>query len=52
MTETFNVAALREHFPALGKKQVYFDNAGGSQVLKEVVDAYVAYKHVLTTNRL
>lgn len=39
MTETFDVAAVRKHFPALDQKQVYFDNAGGSQVLKEVIDS-------------
>ncbi|QIW97922.1 hypothetical protein AMS68_003440 [Peltaster fructicola] len=40
---TFNVDDVRSHFPALGKKQIYFDNAGGSQVLREVSDAVVAY---------
>lgn len=35
-----DVAEIRSHFPALQQKQVYFDNAGGSQVLKEVIDAY------------
>lgn len=38
MTGMFDVSAYRKHFPALGSKQVYFDNAGGSQILKEVVD--------------
>ena len=42
MTSTFDVNAVRKHFPALSQKQVYFDNAGGSQVLKEVVDAYAS----------
>ena len=46
MARTLDVAALRKHFPALDKKQVYFDNAGGSQVLKEVVDEYVAERKV------
>lgn len=41
MADTFDVAAVRKHFPALDRQQVYFDNAGGSQVLKEVVAAYV-----------
>ena len=35
----FDVNQVRSHFPALGKKQVYMDNAGGSQVLKEVIDS-------------
>ncbi|KAJ9625905.1 hypothetical protein H2203_004673 [Taxawa tesnikishii (nom. ined.)] len=43
MTETFDVATYRKHFPALGKEQVYFDNAGGSQVLKEVIDSVSEY---------
>lgn len=41
MAETFDVEAVRKHFPALGKNQVYFDNAGGSQVLQEVIDSYL-----------
>jgi len=40
MAATFDVAAVRKHFPALQQKQVYFDNAGGSQVLQSVIDAY------------
>ncbi|KAK6439892.1 hypothetical protein LTR95_003890 [Oleoguttula sp. CCFEE 5521] len=43
MAATFDVNAVREHFPAVGKKQVYFDNAGGSQVLKSVVDSVSNY---------
>ena len=39
MPASFDVAALRKHFPALDKEQIYFDNAGGSQVLQEVIDA-------------
>ena len=42
MAATFDVAAIRKHFPALEQNQVYFDNAGGSQVLKEVIDASVS----------
>ncbi|KAI5198191.1 PLP-dependent transferase [Aureobasidium subglaciale] len=42
MAQTFDVTALRKHFPALDKKQVYFDNAGGSQVIQEVVDSSVS----------
>lgn len=34
-----DVAKIRSHFPALNQKQVFFDNAGGSQVLKEVIDS-------------
>ncbi|KAK5000856.1 hypothetical protein LTR66_000345 [Elasticomyces elasticus] len=41
MSSTFDVRAARKHFPALDKDQIYFDNAGGSQVLQEVIDACV-----------
>ncbi|CAD0115299.1 unnamed protein product [Aureobasidium uvarum] len=43
MASTFDVTALRKHFPALDKKQVYFDNAGGSQVIQEVIDSVSEY---------
>lgn len=42
MADKFDVTAARKQFPALDKKQVYFDNAGGSQVLGSVVETYVA----------
>jgi len=38
-TNTFDVKTARDHFPALAAKQVFFDNAGGSQVLGPVIDA-------------
>lgn len=34
-----DVKALRSKFPALSNEQVFFDNAGGSQVLGAVVDS-------------
>jgi selenocysteine lyase/cysteine desulfurase len=40
MHSHYNVESARKHFPALGPAQVYFDNAGGSQVLGEVIDSY------------
>ena len=43
MATSFDVAAVRKHFPALQGKQVYMDNAGGSQVLQEVIDSYEPY---------
>ncbi|KAK5113978.1 hypothetical protein LTR62_003101 [Meristemomyces frigidus] len=43
MTAKFDVQAARKHFPALAHEQVYFENAGGSQILKEVVDTISAY---------
>jgi len=39
MTSTLDPTSLRKHFPALDKKQIYFDNAGGSQCLQEVIEA-------------
>jgi selenocysteine lyase/cysteine desulfurase len=35
----FDVESARKQFPALGSAQIYFDNAGGSQVLGEVIDS-------------
>ncbi|TKA64443.1 hypothetical protein B0A49_07689 [Cryomyces minteri] len=43
MASAFDVAAARTHFPALHQQQVFFDNAGGSQVLGEVIDAIRDY---------
>ncbi|KAF2456219.1 pyridoxal phosphate-dependent transferase [Lineolata rhizophorae] len=43
MASTFNIAGARSNFPALGKKQVYFDNAGGSQVLGPVIQSISDY---------
>ncbi|KAK5711082.1 hypothetical protein LTR17_018582 [Elasticomyces elasticus] len=43
MAATFDVNAVRQHFPALSQKTVYFENAGGSQILKEVVDTISGY---------
>lgn len=45
----FDVAAIRAQFPALAQKQVFMDNAGGSQVLQSVVTAisdYLAHTNV------
>ena len=35
-------AAIRSHFPALGRGTVFFDNAGGSQLPRCAIDAAVA----------
>ncbi|PNS21610.1 Cystathionine beta-lyase [Sphaceloma murrayae] len=48
MTAAIDVKAVRERFPALDKEQVYFDNAGGSQILQEVADTVSSY--LLNTN--
>ncbi|KAJ8607217.1 hypothetical protein MRB53_040477 [Persea americana] len=35
---TMDVQAIRARFPALARDQVFFDNAGGSQILGEAVE--------------
>ncbi|KAK8159440.1 pyridoxal phosphate-dependent transferase [Phyllosticta citrichinensis] len=45
---SFDVATVRDKFPALKQKQFFFDNAGGSQILGDVVDSIVSY--LTTTN--
>lgn len=44
----FDVSAVRPQFPALDQKQVFMDNAGGSQVLGSVIDSINTY--LKTTN--
>lgn len=40
-TSDFDISKARSHFPALKQDhQVYFDNAGGSQVLGTVAASY------------
>ena len=34
-----DIAAVRDSFPALKQPQVFFDNAGGSQILGEVAES-------------
>ena len=48
MQRTFDVAAVREQFPALarthnGRRAVYFDGPGGSQVAKPAIEAVSGY---------
>lgn len=40
MASTFDIPNARSKFPALNQKQVFFDNAGGSQVLGDVIKSY------------
>lgn len=40
---TMDVQAVRSQFPALHQEHVFFDNAGGSQVLGTVVASYVDF---------
>lgn len=35
----FDISAVRAQFPALSQDQVFFDNAGGSQILGTAIDA-------------
>jgi len=48
MQRTFDVQAIREQFPALGRMYegrgaVYFDGPGGSQVARQAIDAISSY---------
>jgi len=48
MQRTFDVTAVREQFPALerthgGRRAVYFDGPGGSQVARPAIDAVTGY---------
>ena len=48
MQRTFDVQAVREQFPALGRTHngrgvVYFDGPGGSQVARQAIDAISCY---------
>ncbi|KAL1624288.1 hypothetical protein SLS56_007908 [Neofusicoccum ribis] len=49
MASTFDIANARSKFPALNQKQVFFDNAGGSQVLGDVIKSVSDY---LSTNNV
>jgi len=48
LTKRLDVSYCRSHFPALSSGYTYFDNAGGSQTLKQVVDRITDYLY--TTN--
>ncbi|KAF4302448.1 Aminotransferase class V/Cysteine desulfurase [Botryosphaeria dothidea] len=49
MASTFDIPNARSKFPALNQKQVFFDNAGGSQVLGDVIKSITDY---LSTNNV
>jgi cysteine desulfurase family protein (TIGR01976 family) len=40
---SFDITAVRAQFPALNQKQVFMDNAGGSQVLESVITSISDY---------
>ena len=50
MAATLDVNAIRQQFPALHQEQIYFDNAGGSQTLKSVIDSYVSFMRLSPSN--
>ena len=41
MTQDLTIEKVRANFPSLSQEQVYFDNAGGTQVLVDVISSYV-----------
>ncbi|GAC1616760.1 MAG: cysteine desulfurase-like protein [Ktedonobacteraceae bacterium] len=43
LQSTFNVDEVRNHFPALASDDIYFDNPGGTQVAREVVERMQHY---------
>lgn len=43
MTDDLDITRVRRQFPALARDQVFFDNAGGSQVLQSVIDSISSY---------
>ena len=45
---SLSITDIRARFPALSQRQVFMDNAGGSQVLGSVIDSITAY--LRTTN--
>ncbi|MEM0981813.1 MAG: cysteine desulfurase-like protein [Cyanobacteria bacterium P01_H01_bin.58] len=47
-TPTLDLNYVRQQFPALAKDWIFFDNAGGSQILKTVVDSIADF--LLTSN--
>lgn len=45
-----DIPALRQQFPSLQSKTIYFDNPGGTQVPQRVIDRMVAYYHETNAN--
>ncbi|MCJ1353686.1 MAG: hypothetical protein MMC33_003673 [Icmadophila ericetorum] len=43
MSTEFDINTVRDHFPALKSGQIFFDNAGGSQVLDTVIESVRDY---------
>jgi cysteine desulfurase family protein (TIGR01976 family) len=55
VSEKLDLSAVREEFPALalevaGRKAVYFDNPGGTQVHRSVIDAMTNYYRTSNSN--
>lgn len=44
----FNLARVRDSFPALKSDWIFFDNAGGTQVRSRVVERLADYMRTIT----
>jgi cysteine desulfurase family protein (TIGR01976 family) len=47
---TYNINEIRSHFPALASGAIFFDNPGGTQVPREVIDAVCEYYTTMNAN--
>ena len=46
----YNVNEIRTHFPSLQSGAIFFDNPGGTQVCRQVIDAVVHYYETSNSN--
>lgn len=46
----YNVNEIRTHFPSLQSDAIFFDNPGGTQVCRQVIDAVVHYYETSNSN--
>ena len=46
----YDIAEIRTHFPSLQSGAIFFDNPGGTQVCREVIDAVVNYYQTANAN--
>ncbi len=47
---TLNVESVREHFPALASGEIFLDNPGGTQIVRESIDRMVDYLTRMNAN--
>ncbi len=47
---TYDIAEIRSHFPSLQDGNIFFDNPGGTQVPREVIDAVCDYYKTANAN--